>query len=103
MPDHVHMVFTPYDDFGLAAIMNRVKGCSAHEINVRLVRRGPVWQREYFDRILRSTEDLRKKCEYICENPLRAGLVDFVEDYPWTWRQWVDDMQSAPPGAAAPH
>ncbi|HSP35557.1 MAG TPA: transposase [Thermoanaerobaculia bacterium] len=94
MPDHVHLVFTPFDDFTLAKIMNRVKGASAHAIGRR------SWQREYFDRALRSDEDLRKKCEYVCENPVRAGLVASAGEYLWTWRQWVDD---APPRAAALH
>jgi putative transposase len=52
--------------------------------------RDHVWQREYFDRILRSAEDIRTKAEYICENPVRAGLVERVDDYPWIWREWVE-------------
>ena len=32
------------------------------------------------------------KLPYICENPVRKGLVDFVDDYPWFWREWVEGM-----------
>jgi len=57
MPDHVHMVFTPLADergntFGLAEIMNGIKGASAHRINRALKRRGHVWQDGSFDHIL---------------------------------------------------
>ena len=79
--------------------MQRMKSVSAHDIR-HSTGGGPVWQREYFDRILRSDEDLRRKADYICENPVRAGIVSAVDDYAWTWRCWTDD---APAGAPAPH
>jgi REP-associated tyrosine transposase len=85
MPDHVHLLAMPDDD-GIAHLMQQLKGVSAHQIGQ------PVWQREYFDRIIRSTEDLREKGEYIIANPVRAGLVERAEDYPWIWRWWVDDL-----------
>jgi len=94
MPDHVHMIFTPLNDdtgapFGLAEIMNGIKGASAHSINKALNRRGRVWQDESFDHILRSDESAYSKVQYICENPVRKGLVKEIDDYPWLWRKWV--------------
>jgi len=97
MPDHVHLVFTAYEQYNLATIMNRIKNVSAHAVTKKRGRSGSVWQREYFDRIVRAAEDLRQKCEYVCENPARSG---FPQDDRWIWRQWVDN---APPRAAAPH
>jgi putative transposase len=89
MPDHVHIVFTPYEQWRLPAVMQRIKGVSAHFINRALGRRGSFWQDESFDRILRSDEDIRAKCEYVCQNPVRAGLVGVVDDYRWIWREWI--------------
>jgi REP-associated tyrosine transposase len=83
MPDHVHLLLMPYEDFSLPRIMQRIKSVSAHRIG-----QGVLWQREYFDRILRSDEDVQKKAEYISENPVRAGLVQSADDYPWTWNVW---------------
>jgi REP element-mobilizing transposase RayT len=93
MPDHVHMLFAPYGEWSIARIMRRVKGVSARLINKLLSRRGPLWQDESFDRILRSDEDVRKKGEYIAANPVRAGLVATPEEYPWLWLQWRDDVE----------
>ncbi|MFH1148616.1 MAG: transposase [Pseudomonadota bacterium] len=95
MPDHVHMVFTPLRDskgriYGLGEIMNGIKGVSAHRINRVLNRCGSVWQDESFDHILRSDEDIRSKVEYICQNPVRKGLVKHSEEYPWLWREWIE-------------
>jgi REP element-mobilizing transposase RayT len=99
MPDHVHMIFTPLKDkdgnpFGLAEIMNGIKGASAHSVNTALNRRGPVWQYESFDHVLRSDEKIASKVEYICDNPVRIGLVNQEDDYPWLWREWVEGENS---------
>lgn len=93
MPDHVHMIFTPltdYEDmevFSLAQIMDAIKGASAHKINKRLSRRGTVWQAESFDHVLRSSESLDAKIQYVLENPVRRGLVRNWQDYPWVWKK----------------
>jgi len=105
MPDHVHMVFMPLTDeagdfFGLAEIMSAIKGASAHCVNKLLRRRGHVWQDESLDHILRSNENVRNKVEYICDNPVRKGLVEAVEDYPWLWREWVEGRDTAEGGCA---
>jgi REP element-mobilizing transposase RayT len=95
MPDHVHMLFTPLrdengDEFGLSQIMSGIKGASAHSVNRALKRRGHVWQDESFDHVLRNDENVRDKAEYICANPVRAGLTAATEDYRWIWREWVE-------------
>ena len=95
MPDHVHLILSPLLDttenvFGLAEIMNGIKGASAHGINKALARKGHVWQDESFDHVLRSDESLRERVEYICQNPVRKRLVERVDDYPWLWREWIE-------------
>lgn len=94
MPDHVHMIFTPLKDdqggtYGLSEIMRSIKGVSARNINKALGRTGCVWQHESFDRILRSYESAMAKVDYICQNPVRKGLVEKADDYQWLWREWV--------------
>ena len=44
---------------------------------------GIVWQRNYFDHRLRSDEGHVEKAEYICQNPVRAGLVTVAEEWPY--------------------
>ena len=92
MPDHVHMIFTPGRDaagavFGLAEIMNGIKGASAHTVNRMLQRRGHGWQDENMDHVLRSHEHLAVKVEYVLQNPVRKGLVRREEDWPWRWME----------------
>jgi REP element-mobilizing transposase RayT len=91
MPDHVHMIFTPLVDheamevFSLAKIMDAVKGASAHGINKMMGRKGRVWQPESFDHVLRSSESLDAKILYLLENPVRRGLAQAWNQYPWVW------------------
>jgi hypothetical protein len=42
---------------------------------------GSLWARSFYDRAIRDEEDLRKMCEYILGNPVRAGLVEDADDY----------------------
>ena len=109
MPDHVHLIFTPTTDplgkpYGLSEILGGIKGASAHTINKHLKRRGPVWQDESFDHILRREEKLEEKVEYVRQNPVRKGLVKAPEEYPYTWVEWRDlPAEGAQPRAAVPH
>ena len=91
MPDHAHLLLSPLRDvdrwnFSLPQIMHAIKGASARKINIRLGRSGPVWQEEFFDHVLRSNNSLAEKVDYICQNPVRAGLVKAESEYPWLWR-----------------
>jgi REP element-mobilizing transposase RayT len=93
MPDHVHIVLTPLVDparqlvVSLAEIMKGIKGSSAHALNHRMGQGGTVWQEESFDRVLRSSESLDAKIEYVLNNPVRKGLVSDWHHYPWLWHQ----------------
>lgn len=42
-----------------------------------------IWQREFFDHVLRSEENYAQKWEYVRSNPVRAGLVARAEDWPY--------------------
>jgi len=91
MPDHIHLLLSPLTDqdgwsFSLPQIMHAIKGVSARKINLLLDRHGPVWQEEFFDHVLRSNDSLTEKANYICQNPLRSGLVKAESEYRWLWR-----------------
>jgi REP element-mobilizing transposase RayT len=88
MPDHAHLLLSPLRDgngwnFNLPEIMHDIKGACARKINVLLGRSCPVWQEEFFDHVLRSTDTLAGKADYIGQNPVRAGLVKAEGEYRW--------------------
>ena len=91
MPDHVHLIYSPLRgedgwSYTLPEIMKSIKGRSARQINVALRRTGPVWQEEFFDHVLRSNDSLVDRVEYVCQNPVRAGLVRTEAEYSWVWK-----------------
>ncbi|PYJ28601.1 MAG: hypothetical protein DME90_07305 [Verrucomicrobia bacterium] len=97
MPDHVHLLIQPWpkDDnekgsvvfWPLSELMHSIKSFSAHKINEMEKKTGPVWEKESFDRYVRSDRDLQEKFYYICRNPWDSGVAKQNEDYPWIWTQ----------------
>ncbi|MCW1245675.1 transposase [Pseudomonas sp. SAICEU22] len=81
MPDHLHWL-AQLQAGNLAGLMNRIKSRSSRTINLARCQQGRLWQRGYYDRALRKDEDLKDAARYIINNPLRAGLVTRVGDYP---------------------
>ena len=69
--------------FSLQEITKPLKGISARKINLALGRTGSLWIEESFDRIIRDENDWREKYAYIMNNPVKAGLAEKPEDYPW--------------------
>jgi hypothetical protein len=74
--------------FQFHLILQRIKSESAHRVNRLLGRCGHVWQDESFGHVLRHTETIAAKLEYLMGNPVAAGLVKNPLDYPWLWREF---------------
>ena len=81
MPNHVHLVVTPYSGFTLPKILHSWKSYSAHEINKALAREGNVWEEEAFDHLVRNERALSKFVDYTENNPVAAGLCERPEDW----------------------
>jgi putative transposase len=82
MPDHIHLFVCGPDDFELGGWMGLLKQCLARNV-VRDPSADPVWQRGFFDHVLRSEESYAQKWNYVRENPVRAGLVTNADDWPY--------------------
>ncbi|PCC97424.1 REP-associated tyrosine transposase [Halopseudomonas pelagia] len=82
MPDHLHWLVQLQND-QLNLLMGRVKSISARQIGALR------WQAGFHDHALRREEDIKKIARYIIANPLRAGLVDSVGDYPHWDAIWL--------------
>lgn len=84
MPDHVHLLSAPLLDREqkLSKLLQRWKSSSKQRLN-RAGISGGIWQREFFDRLLRSDENLTDKWRYTAMNPVRAGLCERPKEYPY--------------------
>jgi putative transposase len=82
MSNHVHLLMKPIAPAGNC--MQWIKGVSARKANEILGRTGqPFWQRESYDRWVRTSDEYRRILRYIEWNPVKAGLV--TEPGLWAW------------------
>ena len=86
MPDHVHF-FCAEQAGGarrtLSAFMCLWKEWTAKGLVQAISASPPIWQRQFFDHVLRSDESYAEKWAYVRENPVRAKRVARGEDWPW--------------------
>lgn len=73
MPNHVHLLLR-LGDTPIERLMQTFKSVSSHRLNQNLGRTGKVWQKNYWDRLLRSEAHLRKTRDDIVKNPVKAKL-----------------------------
>lgn len=76
MPDHLHWLLQLKNTDSLEQTVRLYKAKVTRALGI------PVWQRGFHDHALRREEDLRDAARYIIANPLRAGLVERIGDYP---------------------
>lgn len=88
MPDHVHLLA---ECENLVDLVRRFKG-RATSVARAVDRDRRLWQRSFYDHLLRADEDVLTVARYIWGNPVRAGIVDKPMQYPWSgsgvWPDW---------------
>jgi putative transposase len=108
MPNHVHVLLETSAGHPISSIMHAWKPFTANAANRILGRTGRFWQPEYFDRAIRDERHLASAIEYIHQNPVRAGLVDRPENWPFSSAARADPTQGTgrrpalPDGGASP-
>ncbi|BAM00452.1 MAG: hypothetical protein KatS3mg049_0358 [Caldilinea sp.] len=86
MPNHVHVLVTPLHGYSLSSIVHSWKSYTAKAINRVRGSSGPVWQEDYFDRMVRDEAHFARVAAYVRENPQRAGLPEEL---------WVGSIREA--------
>lgn len=89
MPDHVHWLFQLGMEQDLSTLIKGFKARSAYRVNQHMNRQGPLWQKAFHDHAIREEEDVKQIARYIVANPLRAGLVQNIADYPLWDAAWL--------------
>ena len=83
MPDHIHFFCSPAaeDSFVPGKWIQYWKTLVSREWPNPAEQ--PIWQKSFWDTQLRSSDRYEEKWQYVCENPVRAGLCLKTEDWPW--------------------
>ena len=82
MDNHYHAIIETYLE-SLSSGFHRVNGLYAQRFNKRYQRVGHLFQNRFHARVLRDDEHLANACDYVWNNPVRAGLC--VEAFEWPW------------------
>jgi len=83
MPDHLHALVELGDGSDLPSTMQRTKGCLARQAGISKLLNGKLWAAGFHDHALRKDESVHAVVRYIIANPVRAGLVRRITDYPY--------------------
>jgi REP element-mobilizing transposase RayT len=85
MPDHVHLFCSPAAEGcrDLSTFVGQIKQWSSRRLMSVMGLKSPVWQANFFDHLLRSSDSYQEKADYMWNNPVRAGLVGSADDWPY--------------------
>lgn len=88
MPNHIHLLLTPYSDYSLSLIIKNMKSFTSHESNKILSRKGKFWVDDYFDRFMRDRAHFNKTVSYIEKNPVKARLCEKPDEWRFSSAWW---------------
>ena len=91
MPNHLHVVVRLFPGYSLAAVLHSWKSYTAKRAADVIGITGSIWQREYYDHLLRSEAEFQRAVRYVVENPVKAGL----RDWHWMWARGQDALATA--------
>lgn len=77
MPNHVHTLLTPTEGYDVMTTIGNIKSFTATKINKMLRKHERLWQKDSFDRIIRSADDFSTKLNYIIHNPADLPMDTF--------------------------
>ena len=87
MTTHYHLVVET-ERPRLSLGMQRLNGRYAERFNGKFERTGHLWGDRFWVRLVEDDEQLVSVCEYVLNNPVRAGLVARAADWPWSYSRY---------------
>jgi putative transposase len=86
MPDHVHLLIEVDGDMTIEKSMQLIKGRFSHRLSHEFSYKGDVWQRGFTEVQVLNKQNFEAHRAYIAENPIKAGLAESTEEYPFCFR-----------------
>src|ERR1700758_897487 len=86
MPDHVHLLITLGGDMTVEKAMQIINGGFSYRVKKEHGCSGEVWQRGFSELRVEDRESFMRHREYIAQNPVRRGLVDSAEKFPFCFQ-----------------
>jgi putative transposase len=83
MPNHVHLILVPATADGLCRSIGETHRRYTRRVNFRESWRGHLWQGRFASYVM-DEPYLMAAARYVERNPVKAGLVERAEDWPWS-------------------
>ena len=99
MPDHVHLLITLSDQLTIEQAMQLIKGGFSYRVKKEHGYSGEVWQRGFWELRVEDQDSFARHREYIAQNPVRKGLVDTPDEFPFCFNYLA---RRKAPGAKTP-
>jgi putative transposase len=97
MPNHMHLLMTLPNDVSVEKAMQLVKGGFSYRLKRELGFQGEVWQRGFSEVRIIDGQSFLQHRSYIVQNPVKAGLVDRAEQWPYCYSYLVKKAQGLKP------
>ena len=95
MPDHVHLLVTIGEGMTIEKAIQLVKGRFSFRLKKEHGYLGEVWQRGFSEVQVMGPQNFETHRRYIAENPVKAGLVQAGEEYPFCYRHLAREKAQA--------
>ena len=83
MPDHLHLLLTVGEGMTIERAMQFIKGGFSYRLKKEAGYLGEVWQRGFSENRVEDRQSVLRHRAYIASNPVKAGLADSFEEYPY--------------------
>jgi putative transposase len=83
MPDHIHVIVVVEGNRSIIAFVQAFKSRATIE-SYKHGFQGKIFQPRFYDRFIRSDQNLENEIKYVLENPVRSGIVEDYPDYPYS-------------------
>ena len=84
MPNHIHLLLSVDDDHSIGRAMQMVKGGFSHALGEAGQKPTAVWQPSYYEHRVRDMNEYGRMRDYIHDNPVRRGLAQMANEYPYS-------------------
>ena len=94
MDNHAHLIVETSDTINISKIMQAVTLSYSVKFRKRHSYSGYVWQGRFKSNVIEDDRHIIECINYIHNNPVRAGIVEKDEDYPWSSYSFYNDLDS---------
>ncbi len=83
MPDHLHLILVGESESSeVSPVIRALKGAATEVVRASSI--SSLWQKRYYDHVLRGGKSLDESAWYVFLNPVRAGLVKRAGEWPYS-------------------